>query len=88
VGIINGQGITNGATHFQNPRIVEARANAGTGKRSNVNFGGMPVTAEIGDHRFYAANGGSAAKKAMPVVAKSEDDFFGEYDSSMLGESN
>lgn len=35
-----------GSDHFQNPRIVAER-------RGPVDFNGMPVVAQIGDHRFY-----------------------------------
>lgn len=41
------------ATHFQNPKIVATRAETDTANQSLVDFGGMPIVATIGDHRFY-----------------------------------
>ena len=52
--------LTRGARYFQNPRIVAARAAAGTVSARLVNFGGAVPTAVIGDQSFYAGSGGAA----------------------------
>lgn len=66
--------ISGGALYFQNPRIVAKRAAAGKVKAKLVDFGGMPSTAEIADHRFYAPNGNerpieSVKPKRKPKLA-------------------
>lgn len=48
--------LTGGALHFQNPRIVAARAAAGTVSPRLVHFGGAAPSAVIGDHAFYPAS--------------------------------
>lgn len=45
--------LTGGALYFQNPRIVAARAAAGTVSEQRVNFGGARPSVTIGDHAFY-----------------------------------
>ncbi len=49
--------VSGGALYFQNPRIVAARAAAGTVPLTLVGFGGMPQTAVIGQHTFYRPEG-------------------------------
>lgn len=49
--------LTGGARYFQNPKIVGARARAGTVAESLVNFGGAAPSAVIGAHAFYVAGG-------------------------------
>ncbi len=46
--------LTGGARFFQNPRIVQDRARAGTVSPNLVNFGGATPTAVIGAHSFFA----------------------------------
>lgn len=46
--------LTGGARYFQNPKIVAARAMAGSVPERLVNFGGAVPTATIGAHAFYA----------------------------------
>lgn len=60
---------TGGALYFQNPKIVAERARKGKVSANLVNFGGMPVTAEIGNHRFYGGNG----RPATPTIAVGDD---------------
>jgi len=57
--------LTGGALYFQNPRIVAARAAAGTVPPALVNFGGARPSVTIGDHAFYAEVAG-AARRATP----------------------
>lgn len=52
---------TGGALYFQNPKIVADRARKGKVSANLVDFGGKPVTAEIGNHRFYGGTGRPAA---------------------------
>lgn len=47
--------LTGGASYFQNPQIVAARARVGTVSSSLVNFRGAMPSAVIGAHVFYAA---------------------------------
>lgn len=59
--------LTGGAQWFQNPRIVAARAAAGTVAPRLVHFGGSAPSAVIGDHAFYAqVAGGSPRAQARP----------------------
>lgn len=51
---------TGGATHFQNREIVAKRQNG------HLDFGGMPVTATIGQHTFYAEK--SPQKLQFPPI--------------------
>lgn len=84
----NGDDITRGATHFQNAAIVEARAKVGRVRPSAVNFGGMPVTADIGDHTFYApaaALRGRTPGVKQAAVRELESDMFGDYDAELSG---
>lgn len=70
-GLINDP--TGKATHFQNPAIVAERARKGSVRQSLVDFGGLPVTADIGRHRFYRGTVPSAArapKKAPSLVSR------------------
>jgi len=60
---------SNGGRFFQNPVIVAARAKAGKVKPSLVNFGGMPVVAELGHHRFYRGAAAKAADSVRPELA-------------------
>lgn len=65
--------VSGGALYFQNPRIVAARAAAGTVSLALVGFAGMPQTAMIGDHTFYRPAVGSglstASMKTKPSPA-------------------
>ncbi|WP_343699642.1 cell wall hydrolase [Caulobacter sp.] len=57
--------LTGGALFFQNPKIVAARAAAGTVSPRLVHFGGAAPSVVIGDHAFYPDQGGGTA--AAPV---------------------
>jgi hypothetical protein len=59
--------VSGGALYFQNPKIVAARAAAGTVRRELVGFAGMPATAAIGDHTFYRPAGGDSGSAAAPT---------------------
>ena len=65
--------LTGGALYFQNPRIVAARAAAGTASTRLVNFGGARPSVTIGDHAFYAevAGLGGAGRAVGPDPAAS-----------------
>jgi len=56
--------LTGGALYFQNPRIVAARAAAGTVAPALVHFGGASPSAVIGDHAFYAQVRGGRVRGA------------------------
>ena len=56
---------TGGALYFQNPRIVAARAQAGSVTPALVHFGGSTPSAVIGDHAFYAWVRGSPTRPAL-----------------------
>lgn len=60
--------IVPGASHFQNPSIVADRARKGDVSQNIVNFSGMPMVAEIGDHRFYRSSS-NPAKHHSKVMA-------------------
>jgi hypothetical protein len=45
--------VSQGGLYFQNEAVVRQRAAAGQVKPSLVGFGGLPVTAKVGDHTFY-----------------------------------
>jgi N-acetylmuramoyl-L-alanine amidase len=64
---------TGGALYFQNPRIVAARAAAGTVSPGLVHFGGAAPSAVIGDHAFYAAVGRA---RRMPAPASPPEAIF------------
>lgn len=77
------QDVTGGATHFQNPAIVAQRARNGTVRPSRVDFGGMPKTAVIGNHVFYAdggrrARGGSGAAVSVETRFVTVQDYNSE----------
>jgi hypothetical protein len=66
--------VSGGALYFQNPKIVAARAAAGTVRQDLVGFDGMPATAVLGEHTFYrpaAGQEGSTAgsTKTLPTPA-------------------
>lgn len=61
--------LTGGALFFQNPKIVAARAAAGTVSPRLVHFGGAAPSVVIGDHAFYAVQAaGAAAAPADPLA--------------------
>ena len=62
---------SNGASHFQNRRIVAERAQRGQVRPSLVDFGGMPMVAEVGRHSFYRL-GGPGAIPATATAARRE----------------
>jgi spore germination cell wall hydrolase CwlJ-like protein len=62
---------TSGATHFQNRTIVADRAAKGRVSAKLVDFGGMPKTAEIGQHTFYK-DAARAPRKVVDGVSRSE----------------
>ncbi|MBI1684276.1 cell wall hydrolase [Caulobacter hibisci] len=79
--------LTGGALFFQNPRIVAARAAAGTVSPRLVDFGGSRPSAVIGDHAFYvdvagrldgqasaALHARSAADIIVPAVSAATGD--------------
>src|SRR5574337_983860 len=61
--------VSAGALYFQNPKIVAARADAGTVRKDLIGFGGMPVTAAIADHTFYAPGGSTAARAPSTPIS-------------------
>lgn len=66
--------LTKGALFFQNPAIVQQRADAGAVDASLVNFGGKAPSAIIKDHAFYTDTKKAAPVKPRPVSAQSEDE--------------
>lgn len=60
--------LTGGALYFQNPRIVAARASAGTVSPRLIHFGGATPSAVIGDHAFYVGQAPAAAQPPSGMV--------------------
>jgi len=61
--------LTGGALYFQNPKIVAARAAAGTVSPPLVHFGGAAPSVVIGDHAFYPGSTGRPAAPVDPVAS-------------------
>lgn len=61
--------LTGGALFFQNPKIVAARAAAGTVSPRLVHFGGAAPSVVIGDHAFYPGQAGRAATVPVDPLA-------------------
>lgn len=59
--------VSGSALYFQNVSIVRDRVRVGKVRPSLVNFGGMPVTADLGQHTFYSTKG---SKPGVTVVVK------------------
>ncbi len=62
--------VSGGALYFQNPRIVAARAMAGSVSPALVGFAGMPQTAMIGAHTFYRPAAGNRGIPAASTKTK------------------
>lgn len=60
--------LTGGALFFQNPRIVAARAAAGTVPPGLVHFGGAAPSVVIGDHAFYSAVANAPVRAPAPPL--------------------
>jgi N-acetylmuramoyl-L-alanine amidase len=68
--------LTGGALYFQNPRIVAARAAAGTVSARLVNFGGATPSVVIGDHAFYVGQAPAAAAPPTDRVPQAGGSIF------------
>ena len=58
---------SHGALYFQNEAIVGNRAQDGTVRKDLVGFGGMPKTAVIADHTFYAPGPSAARPQSVSI---------------------
>lgn len=61
--------LTGGALYFQNPKIVAARAAAGTVSPRLVHFGGAAPSVVIGDHAFYPGQAGRTGAAPLDPLA-------------------
>lgn len=74
--------LTGGALFFQNPKIVAARAAAGTVSPRLVHFGGAAPSVVIGDHAFYPGQAGGPAAALVDPLAPAGGAIFPDQERS------